>query len=58
MNPEAALRAAGFTLIAGVDEAGRGAYAGPLVIAAVILDPARPVSEVGDSKSFTEDRRR
>ena len=58
MNPEAALRAAGFTLIAGVDEAGRGAYAGPIVIAAVILDPARPVSEVGDSKSFTEDRRR
>lgn len=58
MNPEAALRAAGFTLIAGVDEAGRGAYAGPLVIAAVILDPTHPVSEVGDSKSFTEDRRR
>lgn len=58
MNPEAALRAAGFTLIAGVDEAGRGAYAGPLVIAAVILDPARPVSEVGDSKSFTEVKRR
>ncbi len=58
MNPEAALRAAGFTLIAGVDEAGRGAYAGPLVIAAVILDPARRVSEVGDSKSFTEVRRR
>ena len=32
MNPELALRTAGFTLIAGVDEAGRGAYAGPIVI--------------------------
>jgi ribonuclease HII len=57
MNPEAALRAAGFALIAGVDEAGRGAYAGPLVIASVILDPKRPLDEVGDSKSFTEQRR-
>ena len=57
MNPESALRAAGFTLIAGVDEAGRGAYAGPLVIAAVILDPANPLVEVGDSKSFSEAKR-
>lgn len=57
MNPEAALRAAGFTLIAGVDEAGRGAYAGPLVVAAVILNPENPLSEVGDSKTFTERKR-
>lgn len=57
MNPEGALRDAGFTLIAGVDEAGRGAYAGPIVIAAVILDPQQPLDEVGDSKSFTERER-
>lgn len=57
MNPEASLRAAGFTLIAGVDEAGRGAYAGPIVIAAVILDPDNPLEEVGDSKSFSERKR-
>lgn len=57
MNPEEALRSAGFTLIAGVDEAGRGAYAGPLVVAAVILDPDQPLDEVGDSKSYREDER-
>lgn len=57
MNPESALRAAGFSLIAGVDEAGRGAYAGPLVVAAVILDPNNPLAEVGDSKSFSEGKR-
>ena len=57
MNPEAALRDAGFRLIAGVDEAGRGAYAGPLVIAAVILDPKNPLDEVGDSKRYSEEKR-
>lgn len=57
MNPEVALRSAGFTLIAGVDEAGRGAYAGPLVVAAVILDPDRPLDDVGDSKAYGEDER-
>lgn len=57
MNPETALRTAGFRLIAGVDEAGRGAYAGPIVIAAVILDPENPLEEVGDSKSFSEVKR-
>jgi ribonuclease HII len=36
--------------IAGVDEAGRGPLAGPVVAAAVILDPARPVSGLRDSK--------
>lgn len=44
-------------MIAGVDEAGRGAYAGPIVIAAVILDPKNPLEEVGDSKTFSEKRR-
>lgn len=37
-------------LIAGVDEAGRGPLAGPVVAAAVILDPARPVAGLRDSK--------
>ena len=36
---EQELRAAGFVAIAGVDEAGRGCLAGPLVVAAVIFDP-------------------
>ena len=38
------------TLVAGVDEAGRGPLAGPVVAAAVILDPARPVAGLRDSK--------
>jgi ribonuclease HII len=36
--------------LAGVDEAGRGPLAGPVVAAAVILDPARPVAGLADSK--------
>jgi ribonuclease HII len=40
-------------LTAGVDEAGRGPLAGPVVAAAVILDPARPVSGLRDSKLLT-----
>ena len=43
--------------IAGVDEAGRGPLAGPLVVAAVILDPARPIDGIGDSKALTERHR-
>ena len=50
---EETLWANGFARIVGVDEAGRGAYAGPLVVAAVILDPDNPLSKVGDSKKFT-----
>lgn len=42
---------------AGVDEAGRGPWAGPVVVAAVLLDPARPIVGVGDSKALTEKRR-
>lgn len=37
-------------LVAGIDEAGRGPLAGPVVVAAVILDPQRPVAGLGDSK--------
>jgi ribonuclease HII len=45
------------TWIAGVDEAGRGPLAGPVVAAAVILDPARPIAGLGDSKAISEKRR-
>lgn len=44
-------------LIAGVDEAGRGPLAGPLVVAAVILDPARPIIGLADSKVLSAARR-
>lgn len=50
---EEVLWGTGFSRIVGVDEAGRGAYAGPLVVAAVILDPKNPLSKVGDSKKFS-----
>lgn len=43
--------------IAGVDEAGRGPLAGPLVVAAVILDPTRPISGIRDSKQLSERKR-
>jgi ribonuclease HII len=39
-------------LTAGVDEAGRGPLAGPVVVAAVILDPARPIAGLNDSKKL------
>ncbi len=44
-------------LIAGVDEAGRGPLAGPVVVAAVILDPARPIVGLADSKQLSEKKR-
>lgn len=43
--------------IAGVDEAGRGPLAGPVAVAAVILDPRRPIEGLADSKALTEARR-
>jgi ribonuclease HII len=43
--------------IAGVDEAGRGPLAGPLAVAAVILDPARPIAGLNDSKLLSEAKR-
>jgi ribonuclease HII len=48
---------AGYCLIAGVDEVGRGALAGPLVTAAVILDPDNPVDGIRDSKKLTARQR-
>ena len=52
---ERALARQGLTPVAGVDEAGRGACAGPLVAAAVVLD--RPIPGIADSKLLTEARR-
>lgn len=44
-------------LIAGVDEVGRGPLAGPVVTAAVILNPVRPIPGLADSKTLTPQRR-
>lgn len=54
---ERALARAGLGPVAGVDEAGRGACAGPLVAAAVILHPDRPIEGLDDSKKLTPARR-
>ena len=40
-------------LVAGVDEVGRGALAGPVTVAAVILDPERPIAGLDDSKRLS-----
>lgn len=47
----------GFRRVMGLDEVGRGCLAGPVVAAGVILDPAKPVSGITDSKSITAGRR-
>jgi len=44
-------------LVAGVDEAGRGPLAGPVVAAAVILDESQPIRGLADSKTLTARRR-
>lgn len=44
-------------LVAGVDEVGRGPLCGPVVTAAVILDPRRPIDGLNDSKKLTAARR-
>lgn len=58
-DPDAALKAllAAHPMTAGVDEAGRGPLAGPVCTAAVILDPARPIEGLDDSKKLTKKRR-
>jgi ribonuclease HII len=56
---ENVLARAGFSPVAGIDEAGRGACAGPLVVAAVVLDSAtiRRLPGLADSKSLSPDER-
>jgi ribonuclease HII len=54
---ERQVRARGFHAIAGVDEVGRGALFGPVVAAAVILSPERPVRGLNDSKLLEPERR-
>ena len=44
-------------LVCGVDEAGRGPLAGPVYAAAVILDPARPIEGLADSKKLSARKR-
>ena len=46
-----------YQLIAGVDEVGRGPLVGDVVTAAVILDPARPIAGLNDSKKLSEKKR-
>src|SRR5512139_456503 len=50
---ENALRRWGFSRIAGCDEVGRGCLAGPVVAAAVVLDPHRHIPGIFDSKMIT-----
>jgi ribonuclease HII len=54
---ERALRAQGFARVAGADEAGRGALAGPLVAAAVILPEGFDPEGIDDSKMLTKNQR-
>lgn len=46
------------TIVAGIDEVGRGPLAGPVVAAAVVLDPTRPVEGLRDSKTLSLRQRR
>jgi ribonuclease HII len=50
---ENTIRRLGFNLVAGVDEVGRGCLAGPVVAAAVVLDPDRYIPRICDSKTVT-----
>src|SRR3979409_1256927 len=54
---ERAARKLGWTRIAGLDEAGRGALFGPVVAAAVILNPKPRIVGVDDSKQIAAERR-
>ncbi|WP_394271829.1 ribonuclease HII [Butyricicoccus sp.] len=57
MDKEAEIRAQGFAAVCGIDEAGRGPLAGPVVAAAVILPEGIELSGVNDSKKITEKKR-
>src|SRR5688500_10914656 len=54
---ERELREAGHEIVVGVDEVGRGAWAGPLMVGAAVLPPDRRVYNVRDSKMLTEAER-
>jgi ribonuclease HII len=54
---ENALRRYGFVSVAGVDEVGRGCLAGPVMAGAVVLDPARHIPGLADSKLLTASER-
>jgi ribonuclease HII len=54
---ERAARKAGYRVIAGLDEAGRGSLFGPVFAAAVVLDPEKPIRGLDDSKALEPDRR-
>jgi len=55
---EASLRAQGYGLVAGLDEVGRGALAGPVTAAAVILPPDAAIAGLDDSKRLTPEKRK
>lgn len=57
MEKEMEIRAKGFTAVCGIDEAGRGPLAGPVVVAAVILPEDIQLPGVNDSKKITEKKR-
>lgn len=54
---ETRLYSSGFKQIAGVDEAGRGPLAGPVIAAAVVLPPDYPIDGINDSKKLTPKQR-
>jgi ribonuclease HII len=57
LRREKRLWAEGARWVAGVDEVGRGSLFGPVVAAAVVLDPARPIRGLRDSKLLPQERR-
>lgn len=57
MTGDKVLEPSGCLYTAGVDEAGRGPLAGPVIAAAVILDPAVPITGLADSKTISAARR-
>ena len=57
MDDDHLIKTSQYVLVAGVDEAGRGPLAGPVVAAAVILDPSRPIDGLADSKILSERKR-
>lgn len=57
LTHERRLWSAGYEHVAGLDEAGRGCLAGPVVAAAVILPPSVEIPAIQDSKSLSEEKR-